>query len=83
MAVQEPSQSQEQLQALKETIKENKILQSKNTKLEAKYVELFKEQKAVKKDHSVFLAFLSKLFNGEGNAETGKQAFQEAPVGQY
>lgn len=68
---------------MKETIKENKILQSKNTKLEAKYVELFKEQKAIKKDYAVFVAFLGKLFNGEGNAETGKQVFQEAPAGQY
>ena len=68
---------------MKETIKENKILQNKNSKLEAKYVELFKESKAVKKDHSVFVAFLNKLFNVEGNAEAGKQAFQEAPVGQY
>ena len=58
-------------------------MQTKNSKLEAKYVELFKEQKAVKKDHSVFVAFLARLFNGDGSAEATKQAFQEAPIGQY
>lgn len=36
-------QDSQQIQAiLRETIKENKSLQSKNAKLESKYVELFK-----------------------------------------
>ncbi len=39
----ESVQTQEQLAGvLRDTIKENKLLQSKNSKLETKYVELFK-----------------------------------------
>jgi hypothetical protein len=39
----ESAQSQEQLAGLlRDTIKENKLLQNKNSKLESKYVELFK-----------------------------------------
>jgi hypothetical protein len=44
------------------------MIQTKNSKLEAKYMELFKEHKALKKDHTLFVSFLGKLFNGDSNA---------------
>jgi predicted nuclease with TOPRIM domain len=72
------------LQALlKETIKENKSLQNKQSKLEAKYVEVLKETKALKKDHVVFTSFFINFFNGEGNVEPERQVFQEQALGQY
>lgn len=64
----------DQLQGLlRDTVKENKSLQSKNSKLETKYVELFKEHKAYKKDHSTFLALLAKTLPN----------FAEQPLGLY
>lgn len=68
---------------LKETLKENKSLQNKHSKLEAKYVEIFKESKNLKKDHTVFVSFLAKYFNCESNLEASQQPFQEQPIGQY
>lgn len=58
------SQDIQQLQlTLKETLKENKTLQNKNTKLEGKYVEVFKENKSLKQDRQSLISFLTAFFN--------------------
>lgn len=43
---------------LKDKNKEVKVLQTKNSKLEAKYVELFKEQKTLKKNIAILSDFV-------------------------
>ena len=63
---------------LKETMKENKSLQSKNSKLEGKYVELFKENKLLKQDRNNFVSFAASFFT---DAE-GKSQLQETATGQ-
>jgi predicted nuclease with TOPRIM domain len=80
----EQLQNQEQLQnLLKETMKENKTLQNKNAKLESKYVELFKEHKLLKKDHTTFITFLAQYFSRNQNSEEPQPIFQEIAIGLY
>ena len=64
---------------LKEKLKEIKSLQNKNVKLETKIVELFKEQKMLKKDHATFVSFFQSVYKPEGEFK----GFQEGALGQY